>query len=274
MALSLARKAKPAVFAQTAKETNMTAQARRKTMKNPLSIIPCLPVLVIAAMVLLPSSASIAMAQDIHLGLDFITSFPRGEFSNNLNANGYGVAGHGLYGIPRAPLGIGLEFVYLNYGSQERRDQLSPTIPDATVKVRTSNNIFASHLLLRLQPYRGSVQPYADGLLGFKYLYTRTSVKGSWGTGSIASSTNHDDWTLSYGAGGGVQILLYQERPQRQKKRPRCILLDGRLRYMRGSPADYLIPGAIHWKDGQAIYDIRRSRTDMLWTQLGVTFRF
>jgi hypothetical protein len=80
------------------------------------------------------------MAQDIHLGLDFLTGFPRGEFSNNLNANGYGVAGYGLYGIPRVPLGIGVEFVYMNYGSQERMDQLSPTIPDAMVKVRKPFN--------------------------------------------------------------------------------------------------------------------------------------
>ena len=131
-----------------------------------------------------------------------------------------------------------------------------------------------SDLKSLIDRYCGSVRPYADALVGFKYLYTRTSVKGNWGSGSIASSTKLDDWTLSYGAGGGVQILLYQERSQRQKKRPLHILLDVRLRCMRGSTADYLTRGSIRWENGQVVYDIRRSRTHMMWTELGVTFRF
>jgi hypothetical protein len=128
-----------------------------------------------AAIVLLSCGAGTVTAQDVHLGIDFLTGFPVGKFSNNLDANAYGVSAYGLYGIPRVPLRIGLELGYMIYGSEQRREPLSPTIPETTVKVSTSNRILAGHLLLRLQPCCGSVRPYVDGLVGFNYLYTRTS---------------------------------------------------------------------------------------------------
>jgi len=231
-------------------------------------------VLAAAAMVLLWPGTATARAQDVHLGADFLTGFPVGKFSNNLRANGYGFSAYGLYGIPRIPMAIGLELGYMSYGSDQRREPLSPTIPETTVQVRTSNRILASHLLLRLHPCGGSVRPYVDGLVGFKYLYTRTSVKGNWSLEPIAVSTNMDDWALSYGLGGGVQLLLYKERPRRQKNRPVHLMLDAKLRYLRGSPADYLTRGSIRQENGQLVYDISRSRTDMLLTQIGITFRF
>jgi hypothetical protein len=51
-------------------------------------------------------------------------------------------------------------------------------------------------------------------------------------------------------------------------------LLDAKLRYMRGSLADYLTQGSIRQEDGQLIYCVSKSRTDMLLTQVGITFRF
>lgn len=252
----------------------MRSQARSRTMKKHPCTCIRMPVLAVAALVLQWFSSGTASAQDVHLGADFLTGFPCGKFSSNLGANGYGVSAYGLYRIPRSPLGIGLELGYMVYGSEQRRETLSPAIPETTVKVRTSNRILAGHLLLRLQPCCGSVRPYADGLVGFKYLYTRTSVRSNWSLEPIAVATNLDDWALSYGLGGGVQVLLYQERPQRRKDRPVHILLDAKLRYMRGSPADYLTPGSIRQEDGKLVYYISRSRTDMLSTQMGITFRF
>ena len=233
-----------------------------------------MPVLAAAALVLLSSGTGIAMIQNVHLGVDFLAGFPRGEFRDNLDTNAYGLSAYGLHGMHRIPLGIGLELGYMNYGSQERREPLSPTIPGTTVNVRTSNLILASHLFLRLQPRRGSVRPYADGLFGFKYLYTRTSVKRHWSSEPIAVTTNLDDWALSYGAGGGVQVLLYQKTPQTQRDRPVHLFLDVKLRYLRGSPADYLTPGSIRQENGQLVYYVSRSRTDMLLTQVGITLRF
>jgi len=252
----------------------MTAQARRRTTRRFPSLTTCISALTVAALGLMPSGAGIALAQDVHLGVDFLTGLPHSEFSNNLGANGYGIAAYGLYQMPRVPIGIGFELGYMKYGSKQRREPLSPTLPDTTVKVRTSNNILTNHLFLRFQPRLGSVRPYADGLIGFKYLYTRTSVQGEGSSEPIAVSTNLGDCALSYGAGGGVQILLYQEQAKRSKGRLAHILLDAKLRYIRGSRADYLTPGSIHQENGQVIYDIRRSRTDMLVTQLGIALRF
>jgi hypothetical protein len=254
-------------------EVPMTGQTGRTTKQYPSAVIRR-PPLTAAAILLLSCGVGTVTAKDVHLDADFLTGFPVGTFSNHLDANGHGVSAYGLYGIPRVPFRIGLELGYMVYGSEQRREPLSPTIPETTVIVRTSNRILAGHLLLRLQTCCGDVRPYVDGLLGFNYLYTRTSVKSNWSLEPIAASTNLDDWALSYGAGGGVQILLYRERPQRRKDRPVHILLDAKLRYMRDSPADYLTQGSIRQEGGQLLYYVSNSRTDMLLTQLGITFRF
>ena len=62
------------------------------------------------------------------------------------------------------------DFAFATYGSDEHIESISETIPELEVKVRTTNNITMPHLVLRAQPREGKVRPYADALVGFKYL--------------------------------------------------------------------------------------------------------
>jgi hypothetical protein len=83
----------------------------------------------------------------------------------------------------------------------------------------------------------------------------------------IASTTDLSDTTFSYGFGGGLQVPLWQNSE-------RAILLDGNVRYLRGSRAEYLKRGSIREVNGQVIYDVFASRTDVIAVQIGVIFRF
>jgi opacity protein-like surface antigen len=212
--------------------------------------------------------ASGTKAQERQLGIDFTTVIPRGEFNRNVRNNGYGVGGQFLVGLGRSPFLVGVDAGYALYGSDEHKEPISETIPEVRVKVRTNNNIVFTHFLARAQPRTGNVRPYIDGLIGFKYLFTDTSILNDFNDEELASTKNLSDLTLSYGVGGGVQIRLARIG------RNGDVALDGKVRYLRGQRAEYLKEGSIRRENGSVFFDVLTSRTDVVTVQVGVTFRF
>ena len=129
---------------------------------------------------------------------------------------------------------------------------------------------------LRLQPPSGAFRPYADALVGVNYLFTESRIEDVDfdDDRDIASSTNFDDAAFSYGLGGGVMAQVYRGHAS-GTGRSYAVFVDARLRYLFGGEADYLREGAIEAdRNGNPIYHVTRSSTDLLLPQLGVTFRF
>jgi len=213
-------------------------------------------------------AASSAQAQEIQFGVDFTTVVPTGEFSKNVTNNGYGVGIQFLRSLGKKPLLLGVDAGFATYGSDEHREPISETIPELAVKVRTNNNITLTHFLFRAQPRTGNVRPYADALVGFKYLSTDTTILNDSNGEELASTKNLSDLVFSYGFGGGVQVRLGRIG------RSGDISLDGKVRYLRGSRAEYLKEGSVRRENGSAVFDVLTSRTDVVTVQIGVTFRF
>lgn len=203
---------------------------------------------------------------EIQLGFDFLNVIPLGEFKDNIKNNGYGVGGHFLVRLKQSPILVGLDLGGVTYGSETRKERLLPDVPEVRVNVSTRNNIFMTHFVARAQPRDGAVRPYFDGLIGFKYLFTSTSIDIDSENG--ASETNLSDLTFSYGFGSGIQVRL-----DHGGKRPH-ILLDAQVRYLRGSRAEYLREGSIRRENGAVFFDVLRSRTDVVTAQVGITFQF
>ena len=238
-------------------------------MKTICSLVTKAPRLVsVCLLALLIGGATLVQAQEkIQAGGYFMIIVPRGEFSENITNKGYGGGGQFLIRVGASPFLMGGDFGIVVYGSQSRREPISATIPNLALRVTTSNNIFLTHFVLRAQPRSGAVRPYVDGLIGLKYLFTRTSVSDLDDGETIASNTDLGDTTFSYGVGGGLQIPLTKGRESR-------IVLDTGVRYLRGGRADYLRRGSIIVDNGSVFYDIFSSRTDVLSVQVGVMFRF
>jgi hypothetical protein len=215
-----------------------------------------------------------------YLGIGPTIVIPSGEFAKNIPNAGFGLTAMFGYSIGSMPVMLGLEGGFAIYGSKERREPFSSTIPDVTVKVQTTNSIGFGHLLLRLQPQEGIVRPYVDGLVGANYLSTTTSVNNEGnGEAEVASSTNQDDLVLSYGAGGGVMIRVYHEDYRKnddsqKSDGPAEVFIDLRGRYMWGNVADYLTEDSITRNGSNVQYDVKRSKTDLATVYLGVTVRF
>src|SRR5688572_19264357 len=232
-----------------------------------LFVVKATRVLSVCLLALFIGDSTIARAQERQSGVYFTTVVPHGEFSENVTNNGYGVSGQILVRLGGSPFMAGGDLGIAVYGSESRREPISATIPNLQVRVRTTNNIFFSHFVLRAQPRTGPVRPYFDGLIGLKHLFTKTSISDLSDDETIASNTDLSVTALSYGFGGGLQIPLTKGPEAR-------IMLDTGVRYLRGARAVYLRKGSIREENGLVFFDVLSSRTDVLAVQVGVTFRF
>ena len=209
------------------------------------------------------------------MGLAFEPFFPQGEFHQVMDRIGWGGSMDLLYRIPDSALHIGAAFAYHIYGWQSRWEPFSGTIPDIWVKVSTSNAIFRSHALLRLQPSLGAARPYIEGLIGLQHLTTDTRAydDSDWEYEQIASTNHIRSTVFSYGLGGGLMLGLFGRAPTAEKG-SFAVLLDVGIRYLRGGPAYYMQPGDMELGDDGVTYYLNRSRTDILMPKIGVAFAF
>jgi hypothetical protein len=217
-------------------------------------------------------SVPYARAQKFDIGADFLIGLPQNEFRDKTREVGYGFDGHFGFFIGDTPVMIGADIGYAKYGTEKHREYLSDTIPEISVDVKTTNNILMLHVFARVQPQQGPVRPYFEGLYGFKYLFTRTSITDRWYDEPIASSTNYDDLAGSWGLGAGVDLRLWNGSKRRGVY---DISLNLSARYLWGSKAGYMKKGSIiRDSEGGITYLIHHSRTDMLIPQFGIPVRF
>ena len=205
---------------------------------------------------------------EVGLGGYFTIALPQGEFDEKVEKNGYGFIGQALFSMPGSPVAVGASFGGVIYGRETRREPFSLTIPDVTVEVETNNYILLGHLVLRVQPPAGPFRPYAEGVIGFHYLFTQTTIESR--EEDIASDTNFDDGVFSYGGGGGIMFQVYNG----PASKPIDVYIDVGARYLKGGKARYLKEGSIRREDGRVLYEIEESKTDLLAIQIGATVEF
>lgn len=218
-------------------------------------------------------------AQELNAGLNLQIVYPQNEFNESIETEGYGVNLNGLYRFPQSPFGLGLDFNFINFGRDTRDEPLSSTIPDLTVRVENEYNLVQGLVAARVQRPDGVVRPFAEGLAGFNYFYTQTSIENRRNQGDepIATDTNFEDWGFAWGGGGGLMIRVFDRRGS-ENLTPDNPLAAGYInlgvRYLNGSEAEYLREGSIIIENGNVTYETLKSRTDMLVVQFGFLMRF
>lgn len=225
------------------------------------------------AMLLALCACGVSAEPKLQMAVDFAMGFPQGEFGDNVDNTGLGMNFDILYRVSQSPILVGGSVGFLTYGKQSRTEILSPTIPDVLVTVDTTNNILPVYFLLRYQPgpTNRAFRPYAEGLFGFQYLWTQTSVNNS---NDDISSTNLSDTVWSAGAGGGFFLRLKQGGIGSSPDPAYSIDLKFGARYLWGGTADYLTEDSIVIEDGSAVYFVKRSSTNLVAVNIGVAFSF
>lgn len=161
------------------------------------------------------------------LDINVALGFPVAEYSETGDFGiGFDV---GLY-FPIArkvpSLKVGPQFMMLFTGHETERinERIEVTLNgqvidviDLPMRIVTNNTIIGGGAVLRANvPVSGYVEPYVQGLIGFRRIATTVRVydesdEGFFDTdedGEITHSTPLQDWVFSYGAGVGMQIKL------------------------------------------------------------------
>jgi hypothetical protein len=249
-------------------------------------------------------SALPLQAQPI-LGIGGQAGIPVNEYGENISTLGGGVDLH--FSVPVNdgwPLGFGLDLGYMNIGNKSQRLEEVVTISNPGLgtsltvplnyRIVTNSNFFHMHALGRLRPpVDWGVVPFADGIVGFRYLWTRTRViqiqeedqnypdtEVDEDVETVVNADTHiNDWVFSYGFGGGLHFPFSDKA-----------MLELRVLWARGSEAQYFDREDVQdWEasfepDTETIDEEnpsgklsleaspRRSTTDLFFVTLGFAF--
>lgn len=235
------------------------------------------------------------------VGLHFSLGFPYGDFKENTDAVGFGGNLDVLFPMQaETPLTFGFNIGYQVYGLNTQFERLTAqisvgsTVIDEIViplKIVTTNSIFGMHAMTRLKAPIPFIQPYIQGLAGFRYISTSTRIVdesedhrySSEDNRVIVRKTQLGDYILSYGGGAGVQI----EISRRASIDFNVTYLNGHeAKYydgedtskwkisFKGSEEEWIDGGKTSGEDFAIDASPKKSETDMLNFQLGIFFTF
>ncbi|MEN0005061.1 MAG: hypothetical protein AAF798_13000 [Bacteroidota bacterium] len=193
---------------------------------------------------------------------------PLGLFNDNLDNVGIGGGGLVVFRIANTPIYAGLELSGMTYGNETQDFAISIAGFIELYELRTTNNFFLGHAMLRFKPdIDFFIQPYIDGMIGTKNLYTRTRLTNqNQNNPDQDSRIEQGDWAFSYGGAFGIQLDIFGSP---------YFTLDLRCAYLPGTNADYLVRRAndtnITYDDPIDAFEQRNSPTDLLLPQIGLT---
>lgn len=205
--------------------------------------------------------------------LSFIWGIPQGAFADRIDRTPMGASL--LFGgeVPGTSLFLGTEASLVNYGRREHLELYRiEDVPVQALRVAASHNIAMVHLVARLQlPTTAPIRPYVDALGGLRAFVSKVRVDSDVIVlpGGLAEEARMTDWAFSYGAGGGLDLLVHTGRSTFSKREVRVDLNVG-VRYLFGAEADFVRLDDVLEIDDRFTFATTRSRTDMLIPQVGV----
>jgi len=199
-------------------------------------------------------------------------AIPHKEFreaiQNDLGNLGFGLA-TGVVLSPLlenkpSPVLLGIDFSYFKYG----QDKQSATVTSPPLK--TTYNVFTWNGVARLRPrfQRGSITPFADGLLGLKLYNTKTKIDKDvidfiFNDSQPEVINNVKSTGLNYGLGVG-----FYTNPKQQTN-PGFTL---RALYLWGEDVNYVVRNSVKvTPGGDVTFETARANTSMVLIQLGIT---
>jgi len=190
---------------------------------------------------------------------------PIGAFRTQVD-RAWGVGGSARYHFRSiSPLGIRVDGAWFNYGNENKRVPLSPTVNRVFVDMHTMNDFAVLSVGPELAATRGLIRPYVYAFAGYSYFYTESSADGTDGEGTFASTTNFDDGGWASGYGGGLRLPL--------RFRSVEAAFDAGARLTRNGTRTYLRRGdIIDQPDGSLQFNQRTSAVDFWQYHLGVSF--
>ncbi len=172
----------------------------------------------------------------IPFNIDFVVGHPIKEFGDNIARPGFGVnLGIGI-NVWGAPVAAGLDVSWMTYAREKKEPTYQIDTSLVRMRQKISSKIFSNHFYLRLESRKYKCFPYIEGVIGYKYLYTKSRFRVLEMDGLDDISFGVDDrdiyvkdFTFSYGFGLGLMFF-----------RDETFSVELGMRYLRGTEGEYI----------------------------------
>jgi opacity protein-like surface antigen len=191
-------------------------------------------------------------------GGGFHAGVPTGDFDEAVD-EGWGAAGHLVVLPHERSFGLRLEVSALVYGSRSFTIPAPGTGGSVGDTIRTDT--WFGNMLVgpELRARHGFVRPYAHVLAGLGYFATSSERSAYYETVPLEGTTNFDDATFAWAAGGGVEIALGSE-----------VSVDLGARYLANGTVDYITEASIAGA-AEALVS-RRGEAHVVTFTVGISF--
>lgn len=219
-------------------------------------------------------------AQELQLGFNGNVALPQYQFDDNINSPGGGLNISAVYGFAASPFGLGLDFSFIHFGTESQSITNGSTSKENRFQIDNDLHINQAMMLFTARQQQGMLQAYLEGLAGFNFFFSETSVKGHslLSSGAANSQLKSKNIAFAWGGGAGVMIRLFDTRKHdswiRQRDNLGASFINIGFRYLHGSEAEYLKNELIQIENQDFLINGQRSRADMLMIQLGFVFQF
>jgi len=148
--------------------------------------------------------------------LHFTLGLPVQEFAEAMDGHATGLGFSFLMDIPETPVSVGVQLDYLSFSHKKLRvkSPIGNTGFEGDYDWTTRSQALLPGAVFRLQPEHGFLlKPYGEGSVGWRRLFTNTTLSDRNSTGNSNSGTHLDisDWSLYYGGALGVTVALAPE---------------------------------------------------------------
>jgi len=218
--------------------------------------------------------------EDVYAEFSLTVAHPQGPLGENVSTPGLGGTVMGGGRLPGLPIVLLSEVGLLQLNRTDRvdltrfqdrfNDDGRSTSP-SPVTVDSDSKVVRGHLVARLQPRIGIVEPYVDGLVGASYFVSDAEILGGVGFDprQVDLSSEFNDLVLSYGGGGGVRVVI-SDGPFGSKHNSGTLSVILGVRYLRGGEVRHVGEESLRATDCGIHIRTVRSRTDMLTLRFGV----
>lgn len=187
---------------------------------------------------------------------------PVGEFADFID-HGWGGSLSFTFKVTEL-LGLRGDLGFVNYGREEQDACLVSIGCRIALDLTTSNDIVFAGIGPELRVPLGPLRPYAFANAGIGYFLTTSRISGDADSHDFANTTNFDDLTFAWSAGGGLLI------PVSSGKVP--IAIDIGTQYHNNDVVRYLREGdIIDLPDGNISFQPIHSRANFLTYRVGLS---
>jgi hypothetical protein len=199
------------------------------------------------------------------IGGDIGISVPNGEFADTWGHNMFTVGGHTAWPMGVLPFQAGFAFGYSQMGREAATVPVQdPALTATEGHLAVRAKVFNYLPLVRLNPLRGKVRPYVDGLMGLRQFTTVSTLTVDGLEEPLSTVREANDLAFTTGWAAGIMVTWGG-----------IGYVEARVERLNGGHASYVDPASITLDPaGNVGFGTLESNTDVVNVLVGIGLRF